>query len=170
MDRHSCDYVCEDNNEMVKTISLFGGVSWIEVVLNEPVSYYWDFDDPRLLAADGATPGTYLFSDGMTGSVGRDADGVSAQVMVQPAKWAIKWNQQKLALGMASPEVATRMVVGPGAGAGGVGMEGGPPAGHFVTFAGLLEQSPRDTMQRLQQTLDFTNQPRVVVWQLQERK
>ncbi len=162
-------YVCEDAHEMVKTISLFGGVSWLEVVLNEPVGYYWDFDDPQLFAADSPSPGTYLFSDGTTGPVGSNAEAVAGQVKVARANWAIKWNQQKLALGMAAPEVAARFVVGPGAGAGGVGIEGGPPAGHFITFAGVLRQSPDETMQRLQQTLDFTNQPKVVVWKLQEK-
>ncbi len=162
-------YVCEDPNEMVKTISLFGGVSWMEVVLNEPVGYYWDFDDPQLFAADSPHPGTYLFSDGATGPVGSNADNVAGQAKAARATWAIKWNQQKLALGMTSPEVATRFVVGPGAGAGGVGIEGGPPAGHFITFAGVLRQSPDETMRHLQQTLDFTNQPKVVVWKLQEK-
>ena len=127
---------------MVKTISLFGGAQWMEVTLSEPVNYYWDFDDPQNFSGDGPHPGTYLFSNGSTGPVGRVADNVSAQVKADRANWAIKWNQQQLALGLATPEVATRFVVGPGAGAGGVGIEGAEPASHFVTFAGQLRQPP----------------------------
>ncbi len=163
-------YVCEDPTELTKSISLYGGVSWLEVVLSDPVGYYWDFDDPQLFAADSSTPGTCQFSDGTTSPVGSNAVGVAAQVKTGSAKWAIKWNEQKLALGLTTPEVATRFVVGPGAGAGGVGIEGGTPAGHFITYAGLLQLTPEETMVRLQQTLDFTNQPKVVVWALEQKR
>ena len=95
---------------------------------------------------------------------------MSAQVKADRANWAIKWNEQQLALGLATPEVATRFVVGPGAGAGGVGIEGAEPASHFVTFAGQLRQPPEQTMTRLIQTLDFTNQPRVVVHGWEEKR
>ena len=54
--------------ERMKIISLYAGVSWIEVVLSEPVSYYWDFDNPKNFAADGPTPGQYLFANGATGA------------------------------------------------------------------------------------------------------
>jgi hypothetical protein len=142
----------------------------MEVLLSDPVDYYWDFDDPHNFAADGPAPGTYQFSDGATGPVGRAADAVAAQVTVDQVRWAIKWNRDKIALGMAAPEVATRFVVGPGAGAGGVGIEGGRPACHFITFAGRLQQSPEETMQRLTDTLNFTNQPKVVVYGLEQRR
>ena len=47
---------------------------------SEPTPIYWDFDDPKNFAADGPTPGTWLFSNGQSGPVGREADGVPAQV------------------------------------------------------------------------------------------
>jgi hypothetical protein len=156
-------YQCSAPTGQVKTISLYAGCSWMEVVLSEPVSYYWDFDDPKNFAAEFSTPGKYLFSTGATGPVGKHADGVPAQVKAAGAHWGIKFNDQKLALGMAIPETAVSMCIAPGSGAGGVGIEGSVPASHFITFGGMLDCAPQETMTRLQQTLDFRNPPEVVV-------
>ncbi len=152
-----------------KTVSLFAGCSWMEVVLDNPVTHYWDFDDPKNFAADGPSPGTYLFSDGNTGPVARQADGVPGQVERADTRWGIKFNDDRIALGLATPEVAAVHHVAPGAGAGGVGIEASPAAGHFITFAGVLESAPAETMDRLCRTLDFRKQPRVVVYALQKR-
>jgi len=163
------EYACTDELGQIKTIRLFAGTSWMEVVLNEPVEYYWDFDNPQNFAADGPTPGEYLFANGATGPVGKEADGVPAQVKAGGVHWAVKFNQEKLALGMTTPEVAASFVVAPGAGAGGVGIERSPPASHFVTFAGLLEAEPKEVMEQLRRTLDFKNQPEVILHALQAR-
>jgi hypothetical protein len=58
------------------------------LMLNEPVTYYWDFDNPANFAADGPTPGEYLFSTGQSGPVGKQADGVQAQVKADGVQWA----------------------------------------------------------------------------------
>lgn len=163
-------YACRDPSGLAKTISLFAGCSWIEVALDLPVSYYWDFDDPRNFAADGPTPGTCLFSTGAASPVGRQADAVAAQVAAENSHWAVKFNAERLALGMVSPERPVRFVIAPGAGAGGVGIERSPEASHFVTFAGLLETEPRATMERLWHTLDLRHQPRVVLYGVQARQ
>ncbi len=139
----------------------------MEVVLNAPTGHYWNFDNPANFAADGPTPGEYLFSDGKTGSVGRHADGVPAQVKSQRVHWGIKVNADRLALGIATPEVAAHHVVAPGAGAGGVGIEASEPANHFITVAGVLEDEPEVMMQRLSHTLDFRSQPRVLTFSIQ---
>ncbi len=162
-------YVCTDASGTSKTISLFGGTSWMEVMLDDPVDYYWDFDTPANFAADGPAPGTYLFANDQTGPVGKLADGVTAQVKASGVRWAMKFNDQKLALGMTTPELAANFVVAPGDNAGGVGIEASPPAAHFITFAGQLVHTPAATMTRLQQTLDFKNQPQVVVYAVQTR-
>jgi hypothetical protein len=149
------EYECNDPWGHTKILHLYGGASWIEVLLNEPASVYWDFDDPKNFASDGPTPGQWLFSDGLSGLVGPEAEGVPAQVKAPNTHWSIKHNSDGLALGLATPETATLHVVAPGAGAGGVGIEGSTPALHFVTFAGLLTASPAETMNRLQTTLDL---------------
>ena len=162
-------YVCSDSAGTVKTISLFAGCSWIEVSFNEPLGHYWDFDNPQNFAADGPTPGEYLFSNGQRGSVGKQADGVPAQVEQKDVFWSIKFNPDRLALGIATPEAAAFHHLAPGAGAGGVGIERSPPANHFITYAGLLETEPADTMNRLRTTLDFKNQPEVVVYAIEAK-
>ena len=152
------EYECNDPWGHTKILRLYGGASWIEVLLNEPASVYWDFDNPRNFASDGPSPGQWLFSDGQSGAVGREAEGVPAQVKAANTYWGIKHNPERLALGLVTPETATLHVIAPGAGAGGVGIEGSTPALHFVTFAGRLSAPPAETMNRLQTTLDL-NRP-----------
>jgi len=163
------EFRCGDDAGHQKTIRFYGGASWMEVLLSEPTSLYWDFDDPKNFAADGPTPGTWLFSDGQTGKVGREADGVPAQVRAANTHWGAKFNADRLALGLVTPGVPTQHLVAPGAGAGGVGIESSPPAQHFVTFAGYLEASVEETMNRLDSTLDLKRPVSVRVHALQER-
>jgi len=66
---------CTDPGGGEKFIRFYGGASWMEVLLGEPVGHYWDFDNPKNFAADGPTPGAWLFSSGQTGRVGRESDG-----------------------------------------------------------------------------------------------
>lgn len=163
------EYIATMGDGHTKTIGLYGGASWIEVFLSEPTTIYWDFDNPRNFSADGPTPGTWLFSNGQTGAVGREAEGVPAQVKAAGTLWGVKFNPEKLALGLITPGTKTRHLVAPGAGAGGVGIESSPPARHFVTFAGMMETSPAETMNRLAATLDLTQPVRVRLHGLQAR-
>jgi hypothetical protein len=149
------EYECNDPWGHTKILRLYGGASWIEVLLNEPASVYWDFDNPKNFAEDGPTPGQWLFSDGQSGLVGREAEGVPAQVKAPNTYWGLKHNPNRLALGLITPETSALHVVAPGAGAGGVGIESSPSALHFVTFAGVLNAPPAETMNRLQTTLDL---------------
>ena len=160
-------YECIGPSGHSKTISLYGGVAWLDVMLSEPTPLFWNFDDPKNFAADGPTPGTFLFSNGLTGSVGREADGVPAQVKAQDVYWGIKFNPDKLAVGLATPETAAFHHVAPGAGAGGVGIQDSPSSNHFVTYAGRLNATPADTMNRLCQTLNLKNPPSVIVHKIQ---
>jgi hypothetical protein len=162
-------YECSAPMGLVKTVSVFGAASWAEVVLSEPVDRYWDFDNPKNFAADGPTPGRYLFSSGAAGPVARQADGVPGQVKANGVHWGVKWSEDGLALGLLTPDTAARHCVAPGAGAGGVGIEGAPLAAHFVTLAGILDTTPRAAMDRLQATLAFRSPPRITVHALQSR-
>ena len=144
----------------------------MEVLLNEPTGHYWDFDNPKNFAADGPTPGEYLFPNGKTGPVGRQADGVPAQVKQARVHWGVKYNKNGLALGMTTPEVAASFRVAPGAGAGGVGIERSPPASHFVTFGGLVDaaQTPAEVMERLRHTLNLKNPAEIALYGVQGRQ
>ncbi len=157
------EYVCTAPSGLITTIRLFAGASWMEVMLSEGVGYYWDFDRASNFAADGPTPGTFLFSNGRSGPVGKQSEGVAAQVRVDGVRWAVKFNQQKLALGLITPEVNANFVLAPGEGSGGVGLERARPVSHFITFAGKLDAEPAETMGRLARTLAFQNQPVVVL-------
>ncbi len=163
-------YQCSAPDAPTKVLSLYAGTSWIEVMLDEPADTFWNFDTPANFAADGPRPGKYLFSTGATGPVGKRADGVAAQVEGPGSLWAIKFNAQNLAVGMATPGTRALHHVAPGSGAGGVGIEHSPPATHFVIFAGLLDQKPEDVMNRLAATLDLARQPQVEVYALEARK
>lgn len=160
-------FQCLDEQGHGKMISVYGGTSWIEVMLNEPTPVFWNFDSVQNFAAEASTPGEYLFSTGARGAVGRAADGVSAQVASNGADYGIKFNRDKLALGLATPGRPARHLVAPGSGAGGVGIENSPPASHFVIFAGLLETEPAETMERLIRTLDLNKPPAIVLHTLQ---
>jgi hypothetical protein len=162
-------YVCSSESGALKTISVFGGVSWMEVTLDEPVSWYWEYDNPRNFAADGPAPGRFLFSSGATGPVGKESDGVPAQVKASGVFWGVKFVPGRLALGLVTPEVKANHVIGPGAGAGGVGIESSPPTAHFVTYGGRLEEAPQELIRRLRQTLDFREPPEVIVYALQSK-
>jgi hypothetical protein len=163
-------YQCSTEDGPMKWISLYAGASWMEVMLSDPTGHYWDFDNPANFAGDGPTPGTYLFSNGVTGPVSKEGPYNETQVKANGVYWSIKHNPQKLALGMTTPETAARHVTAPGAGSGGVGIEGSTPSNHFVTFAGLLEATPAETMNRLRQTLDLKNQPQVILYAIESRE
>ena len=163
-------YECSTEEGLVKSIGLFGGVSWMEVVLNEPAGHYWDFDNPANFAGDAPTAGEYLFSNGTTGPVAKQGPFTETQVKAQRVHWGMKHNADRLALGLCTPEVAAHHVIAPGAGSGGVGIENSPLSSHFVTYAGLLETEPAETMNRLRDTLDFKNQPQVVLYAIQTRQ
>jgi len=163
------EFHCADAAGHEKTLRFYGGASWMEVLFDEATPLYWDFDNPKNFASDGPTPGTWLFSNGQSGAVGREADGVPAQVKAPGTRWGIKFNADKLALGLITPETAAHHIIAPGAGAGGVGIESSSPAQHFVTFAGVLDASPAETMNRLQSTLDLKQPVSVSLFGLQAR-
>jgi hypothetical protein len=163
------EYQFTDADDHAKTIRLYAGASWIEVFLNEPTSLYWDFDNPKNFAADGLSPGTWLFSNGKTGLVGRESDGVPAQVKMANCFWGVKYNSEKLALGLATPGTASFQLIAPGGGAGGVGVENPPPVAHFATFAGILDAPPADTMNRLQNTLNLKRPVEIKLHAIQKR-
>lgn len=163
-------YQCSAPDAPTKVISLYAGTSWVEVMLDEPADTFWNFDTPANFAADGPTPGQYLFSTGVTGPVGKRAEGVAAQVEGPGSLWAIKFNSQNLAVGLATPGTRALHHVAPGSGAGGVGIEHSPPATHFVIFAGVLDQKPQEVMNHLTATLDLARQPHVEVYALEVRR
>ncbi|MBN1342669.1 MAG: family 20 glycosylhydrolase [Phycisphaerae bacterium] len=159
---------CTDETGLEKTMTAYAGVPWIEVTLDQAVDYFWNFTDARLMAADSDTPGTYLFADGSTGKVRALTGSTDCQAAGRNVRWSAKFVKGGPLIAMITPEVATRHVIGPGGGMGGVGIERGVPAAHFVIHAGSCPESPKETLDALCATLDFRNQPTVDVHAVRE--
>jgi hypothetical protein len=160
---------CTDAAGLEKTISAYAGVPWVEVTLNGAADYFWCFTDTRLMAADSPTPGTYLFSTGATGKVKRLTASPDCQAACADATWGAKYVPGGSLIALITPEVSTRHVVGPGGGMGGVGIERSRAAGHFVIYAGPCPDSPKGTLKKLRDTLDYRHPPVVNVYAAERR-
>lgn len=142
-----------------KILSFWAGQPFVEVMLARPVSFYWDYDNINNFAADKPLPGKALFSNGQTAPVCRSDE--MKHAIGHNTTWGAKTRADGLLLANLTPEVATQHRVGPGGGWGGVGIEGGLPAAHFITVADKIEGDPAAWLNRLQQTLDLRHQPRL---------
>ncbi len=160
---------CTDQTGLEKTISAYAHLPWIEVTLNSGVDYFWCFTDTRLMAADSPTPGSVLFSDGTTGKVKKLTSSADCQVSRPKVHWAAKFVQDGPMIALITPELATRHVVGPGGGMGGVGIERSTLAGHVVIYAGRCPESVKTTLDGLRATLNYGKQPTVDVCAIQQR-
>ena len=161
---------CADPSGLTKTISVFAGMPWVEVTLNNSVGWYWEYDEARTFAPDGPTPGSFLFSDGFTGKVGRVADGTSAQMKRNRVSWSAKHRPDGLLLALLTPETKALHVVGPGGGWGGVGLEGSVPVAHFVTYGGTVAGGVKQALDTLQQTLSLRDRVSVTVCREEARE
>jgi hypothetical protein len=160
---------CVDESGLTKTVSVYAGQPWVEITLDSPTGWFWNYDDQRLLSAEGEVPAQYLFADGSTGPVGNNSDGVDAQVKRGNVRWGAKFAPDRLLLALLTPEVDARHCIGPGGGWGGVGLEGSPAVSHFVTYGGVCPKDPAATLNLLRQSLDFANQPKVTVYGWERR-
>ena len=82
------------------------------------------------------------------------------------ASWVVKYLPDALALGLIVPEERTMLAVAEDQ----VGIEGADIGlTHLATYGGTLAGPPGEVMRRLQYSLDFRNQPKIVVHALQTR-
>ena len=115
---------------------------------------------------EGATSGRFLFSNGQSGQVGKTAEGRSGKTWGNGASWVVKYLPDALALGLIVPEERTMLAVAEDQ----VGIEGADIGlTHLATYGGTLAGPPGEVMSRLQHSLDFRNQPKIVVHALQTR-
>lgn len=127
-----------------------------------------DFDEPRLIL--GKTPGTFLFAGEKTGAVPPKGSSNNLLVRSFSVFWAIKTNEQGLALGLTTPGAPAYYVIGPGGALWGVAIDTIEPRSHFVTFAGMLDgRSAQDVMETIRLTFDLSNQPIVTLHEKEER-
>jgi hypothetical protein len=160
---------CTGLEGLEKVISVYAGLPWIEVTLNSGQSWFWCYDDIALMGADSPAPATLLFSNGDTGKVKKTAPTSECQERRANVQWGAKFVPGGVLLALITPEAAATHVVGPGDGMGGVGVEGSPPAAHFVIYGGTCPRSPKETLDQLRAGLDYRNQPSVEVYAVQRQ-
>ena len=143
----------------IKTISAWAGVPWVEVTFSQPVSGFWCYDNTNLIGPRSATPGTYLFSDGRTGSMTEKLGGGRVY-------WSAKYLAGGPIVAVITPEDNADHWVGPGGGDGGIGVGGG--VAHFAIYGGVCPQSPKDTLDQVRAALNNRAQPRITLYAAQE--
>jgi len=102
----------------------------------------WAFDSTANFAADSAMPGTAHLSNGFSTPVLASTEQRQVPEGGQKAWWCCKTREDGLTLGLITPAQQTNMMVGPGGGWGGVGIERSNPAQYFVTFAAVDSRGP----------------------------
>ncbi|OGV77580.1 MAG: hypothetical protein A3K19_08990 [Lentisphaerae bacterium RIFOXYB12_FULL_65_16] len=164
-----CRLHCTDELGTEKLITAYAGMACVDMVLNTAVNWYWNYDDAKLFGADGPTPGNFLFSNGKTGPIQRQAKDEPGQVKNDGVNWSAKTRQDGLLLALITPEVKTRHTIGPGGGMGGVGIEWAQPVTHFVTFGGIAKDDPKALLDTLQNTLSLRDQAEVTLFALEKK-
>lgn len=157
----------EQSGSNEKTLTIYAGEPYVEVMMARPTSFCWDYDSANNFAADKAMPGTALFSDGYKEAVCRSDETQHAQR--GGVTWCAKTRPDGLVLANITPEVAATHMTGPGGGWGGVGIEGGAPVAHFITVADKIEGDPTAVLNAIQQTMDLRNQPQMWIGKAEQR-
>jgi len=154
---------------LVKTFSLYAGASWVEVTFSRPVTYYWDFEDPALFQPGEPGGARFIFENGAEGPAPTPPGDVSQQVSAEGVHWGGKYVPCGLLLAVLTPDDATRLVVGPGAGAGGVGIERAAPVSHFVTYCDVPDSAPATVLSGLVGALRLDALPEVTAYGIESR-
>ena len=75
--------------------------------------------------------------------------------------WSAKYLKEGPILAAITPEDKAEHGIGPGGGDGGIGVGG---VAHFVIYGGLCPQSPKDTLDKVQASLNYRAQPRITLY------
>jgi hypothetical protein len=152
-----------------KIISLWSGMPWVEITFNEGLNWFWSYDDPSILGEKTATRGDVLFSDGSSAKVIGDPLSVPCPSS-QHAYWGAKYYQSYAMLAIVTPERLSRIVVGPGGPPGGVGIENSPASSHFAIYGGVTPDSPKETLDLLRASIDFSNPTKTTIYEMERHK
>lgn len=160
---------CTDTNGMRKTLDIWAGAPWVDCTLSAPTSYFACFDDPALLGPASSNPGVFLFEDGWSGPVKPVTNGTDSQERRSGQRWCAKYAPGAALLALLTPEVRTTHLVGPGGGMGGVVVEGGAGASHFVMVGGACPPSPAEALNALCETMDRSRPVQALVHAIEGR-
>jgi hypothetical protein len=142
---------CKAPDGFEKLLTFFSGAGWYETRFDNPVSFFWNYDDPAMMGSSSPTPGHYRFADGKTGEL--PAEGSSS--IADESRWVAKYRDDGFTLGLISPQGNATLRAGPGGGMGGVGVEGGGATTNLITYADVSSDKWR-IVDKLNQSLkDF---------------
>jgi hypothetical protein len=158
---------CASASGLEKILNFRAQTGWYECLLDQAVSYYWDFDDVSVMGSQSKAPGQALFSDGQSVALPKAAEVSHARPGTQ---WGLKRRPDGLTLALITPGVGCTHRVGPGDSMGGVGIEGSGQARHFVTVCDVIPSDPAAFCTTLVKSLDLRNQPSLTVGTVQIRK
>jgi hypothetical protein len=131
-------------------------------------SWFWNYDAANNFAADSPTPGLGRFEDGTEAPIPASGETVHLEPG-RPTWWCAKYRDDGLTLGLITPHTATGMMIGPGGGWGGVGMDHSPnPTDRFVTYCDVTPEKWR-TVAAIGEALRADRPMHVVVGRLHRR-
>ncbi|MCD6352026.1 MAG: hypothetical protein J7M26_07895, partial [Armatimonadetes bacterium] len=122
-----------------KCVVVYSSLPIVELYTIEPVTWLWNYDNPRNFAADAPQPGRGRLADGTEKPVPASSERVHIEPK-KPVRWCAKWRPDGLTLGLITPATDTNMRIGPGDGWGGVGVERSAPADWFVVYCDKTPQ------------------------------
>lgn len=158
---------CEDPEGTEKLVLVWAGLPLVDMT-GDVSSWFWNYDAANNFAADSPTPGLGRFEDGTEAPIPASGETVHLEPG-RPTWWCAKYRDDGLTLGLITPHTATGMMIGPGGGWGGVGMDHSPnPTDRFVTYCDVTPEKWR-TVAAIGEALRADRPMHVVVGRLHRR-
>ncbi|MCX7597345.1 MAG: beta-N-acetylhexosaminidase [Armatimonadetes bacterium] len=130
---------CEDAEGIEKLVLVWAGLPLVDMT-GDSSSWFWNYDAVSNFAADSATPGMGRFEDGTEAPIPSSGETIHLEPG-RPTWWCAKYRDDGLTLGLITPHTPTGMMIGPGGGWGGVGMDHSPnPTDRFVTYCDVTAE------------------------------
>jgi hypothetical protein len=133
----------EEPGRYSKTFYFWTGRPYVEAFYSDASGMTWSFDATTNFTADSPTPGTAYLSNGFTAPICQSTETIHVPERGGAAWWCCKTRADGLTLGLVTPAEQTNMMVGPGGGWGGVGIEGSNPTQYLVTYCGVDPRGPQ---------------------------
>lgn len=133
---------CEDPEGTEKLVLVWAGLPLVDMI-GDTSSWFWNYDATSDFAADSPTPGMGRFEDGTEAPIPAGGETIHLEPS-RPVWWCAKYRADGLTLGLITPNTPTGMMIGPGGGWGGVGMDHSPhPTDRFVTYCDVTAEKWR---------------------------
>jgi hypothetical protein len=130
---------CTEPGGVATLVSVWAGLPIVDMQASEPQSWFWNYDDTAAFAADAPMPGLGRFEDGSEQPVPKGTETIHLQPG-RPVWWGAKYRPDGLTEGLITPSSPTSMMIGPGGGWGGVGMDYSAPTDRYVTYCDVAPE------------------------------